>query len=120
MTGIHKRVGQVQKPDKDLLIDELHATDKILEEQWSAACTPALKKKVAEMGTWFVGGFCMGLRGEEMLQIELAGTASSLCHLDDKVNAHFKFIILGKTKGNLLSGAKFGIPCVPVMAGTNF
>jgi hypothetical protein len=49
----------------------------------------------------------------------LAGTANSLRHLTDAVDAHFKFSILGQTKGNQLSGAKFGVPCVPVTKGTN-
>jgi hypothetical protein len=34
------------------------------------------------MGAWFIGGFCTGLRGEEMLLIELAGTANSLIHVE--------------------------------------
>jgi hypothetical protein len=63
MTGIHKHVGQVRKPDKELLIDVLHAADKILEEQWLSAQSPAQKKRIAAMGSWFVGGFCTGLRG---------------------------------------------------------
>jgi hypothetical protein len=119
MTGIHKRVGQVRKPDKEMTIEVLHAADAILEEQWSGARTIGQKKRIAEMGTWFSGGFCTGLRGEEMLNIELAGTANSLTHLDDEVNPHFKFILLGRTKGNQLSGAKFGVPCVPITEGTN-
>jgi hypothetical protein len=36
------------------------------------------RKRIAEMGACFIGGFCMGLRGEEMLLIELAGMANSL------------------------------------------
>lgn len=119
MSGIHKRVGQVRKPDKEISIEVLHAADKILEEQWLGARTIGQKKRISEMGTLFVGGFCTGLRGEELLTIELAGTANSLVHLDDAVNAHFKFILLGRTKGNQLSGAKFGVPCVPVTAGTH-
>jgi hypothetical protein len=31
MTGIHKRVGQVRKPDKELMINATHAINKILE-----------------------------------------------------------------------------------------
>jgi hypothetical protein len=119
MNGIHKGVGQIQKPDKEMSIKVLHATDKILEDEWNTAWTPLQKKQIAEMGAWFVGGFCTGLRGEEMVNIELAGTANSVKHLDDEVNAHFKFIVLGRTKGNQLSGAKFGVPCVPVTAGTH-
>lgn len=119
MSGIHKRVGQVRKPDKEMTIEILHGADAILEEQWSGARTISKKKRIAEMGTWFSAGFCTGLRGEEMLNIELAGTANSIKHLGDLVNPHFKFVLLGRTKGNQLSGAKFGVPCVPITSGTN-
>jgi hypothetical protein len=119
MTGIHKRVGQVRKADKEMSIEVLHAVDQILEDQWASASSLSQKKRIAEMGVWFVGGFCTGLRGEEMVRIELAGTANNVRHLNDAVNAHFKFMILGRTKGNHLSGAKFGVPCVPVTTGTN-
>jgi hypothetical protein len=44
MAGIHKRVGQVRKQDKEIHIDVLHAADKILEEQWSGVRTNAQKK----------------------------------------------------------------------------
>ncbi len=119
MSGIHKRVGQVRKPDKEMTIEILHGADAILEEQWSGARTISKKKRIAEMGTWFSAGFCTGLRGEEMLNIELAGTANSIKHLGDLVNPHFKFVLLGRTKANQLSGAKFGVPCVPITSGTN-
>jgi hypothetical protein len=49
----------------------------------------------------------------------LAGTANNVKHLNDAVNAHFKFILLGRTKGNQLSGATFGVPCVLVTKGTH-
>jgi hypothetical protein len=119
MTWVHKRVRQVQKPDKEMSIEVLHVARKIVEEQWSHVKTTNQKKQIAEMGVWFVGGFCTGLWGEEMLNIELASTANNVKHLEDKVNLHFKFILLGKTKGNLLLGAKFRVPCVPVTKGTN-
>jgi hypothetical protein len=55
-----------------------------------------------------------------MVHIKLAGTAkNSVKHLDDEVQGHFKFILLGPTKGNQLLGAKFGVPCVHVTLGTN-
>ena len=119
MSGIHKRVGQIRKPDKEMSIEVLHAADHILEAEWSNSRTTSQRKRITERGVWFVGGFCTGLRGDEMMLIELAGTANSIKHLDALVNAHFKFILLGRTKGNQLSGAKFGVPCVPVMSGTN-
>jgi hypothetical protein len=119
MSGIHKRVDQIRKPDKEMSIKVLHAADDILENEWRTGRTPRQKKRIAEMGAWFVGGFCTGLRGKEMGLVELAGTANSVKHIDDDVNAHFKFMVLGHSKGNQLSGAKFGVPCVPVTSGTN-
>jgi hypothetical protein len=119
MSGIRKRAGQVRKPDKEMTIEILHGADSILEEQWSGALTVNKKKRIAEMGTWFSAGFCTVLRGEEMLNIELAGTANSIKHLGNSVNPHFKFVLMGRTKGNQLSGAKFGVPCVPITSGTN-
>jgi hypothetical protein len=119
MSGVHKRVGQVRKPDKELTIDVIHAVDKLLETEWQSARRSDEKKKISEMGAWFIGGFCTGLRGEEMLLIELAGTANSLVHMDDVKHAHFLFVVSGRTKANQLSGAKFGVPCAPVTEGTH-
>jgi hypothetical protein len=119
MTGIHKRVGQVQKPDRVLTIDIIHAVDRILENEWTNAKRADERKRIAEMGAWFIGGFCTGLRGEEMLLIELAETANSLVHLTDVKQAHFVFVISGRTKGDQTSGAKFGVPCIPVTLGTH-
>jgi hypothetical protein len=119
MTGIHKRVGQVRKPDKELTIDVIHAVDRILETEWQNARRSDEKKRIAEMGAWFIGGFCTGLRGEEMLLIELAGTANSLVHMEDAKNARFLFVVSGRTKANQLSSAKFGVPSAPVTEGTH-
>jgi hypothetical protein len=94
-------------------IDVIHAADQILEAEWNQATSVVHKKKVAEMGAWIIGGFCTGLRGEEMLLIELAGTANSLCNMNKAKNAHFLFVILGRTKGDQMSGAVFAIPCAP-------
>lgn len=101
------------------MIGVLHAADRILEEQWSGALTIVQKKRISKMGAWFLGGFCTGLRGKEMVRIELAGTANNVKHLNDAVHAHFKFLMLGRTKGNQLSGSKFGVPCIPITLGTN-
>jgi len=66
----------------------------------------AVRKKVAEIGTWFIGVFCSGMRGEEMILVELAGTANSLRFFTDPANlAHFCFVVAGRTKGNWLSGS---------------
>jgi hypothetical protein len=78
-----------------------------------------VKCRVAEMGVWFIAGFCTGLRGEENLLIEFAGTAKSLKFLGDLECPHFILVISGRTKGVQLAGAKFGIPCAATTEGTH-
>jgi hypothetical protein len=50
--------------------------------------------------------------------IELAGMANNLKHLRD-AEPYFVFMISGRTKGNRLAGAKFGVPCVSITEGTH-
>jgi hypothetical protein len=119
MTGVHKQVGQVRKPNKEFPIDVIHAVDRVLMAEWENARRPAKKKRIAEMGAWFIGGFCTGLRGEEMLNIELAGTANSLQHMTDAKNAHFVFVVTGRNKSNQKAGARFGVPCTPITEDTH-
>jgi hypothetical protein len=34
MSGVHKRVGQIKKPDKEFTINVTHVVDRILESDW--------------------------------------------------------------------------------------
>ena len=119
MEGLHKRVGENRKQDEPITIDVLCALEKIIEREWSESDRPETRLRAAEMGVWFLVGFCSGLRGEEMLLIELAGTARDLRHLSDPSLPHFVLAISGKTKGNQLNGAKFGVPVVGQTSRTN-
>jgi hypothetical protein len=120
MSGLHKHVGEVKTWDEAMTIDIVHAIQDILHSEWNRTSDLKIKHQIAEMGTWIIGGFCVGLRGEEMLLIEFPGTAKSLKHLlDPKLVPHFVFIVSGPTKGKQLSGPKFGIPCVSITEGTN-
>ncbi|KAG7373554.1 hypothetical protein IV203_034278 [Nitzschia inconspicua] len=119
MVGLHKRHGEIIKQDWPLPIEVLHAVGKLLESQWRRTSDKGERKRCEEMGVWFTAGFCAALRGEEMLQIELAGTANSLKFMKDEATPHFCLRILGRTKGNQLSGANFDLPCVATTAGTN-
>ena len=119
MEGIHKRVGEVKKQDEAITIEILHAINNLLEADWRKyRSNNVIRKKVAEMGTWYIVGFCTGMRGEEMVLIELAGTRNSLEDLTEK-NGSFKVVISGRTKGNQFSGSKFSFPCVNVTKGKN-
>jgi hypothetical protein len=85
MTGIHKRVGEIKRQDEPVTIDVLHKIDELLEMEWHRTEDPILRGKTAEMEAWIVGGFCTGLRGEEMLLIEYAGTAKSVDNCEGRV-----------------------------------
>jgi hypothetical protein len=73
------------------------------------------------MGTWLSGGVCRGLRGEEMLLIDLYGTAKSVAQFlkSDSPDPHFKFAIIGRTKGVQEDGHKIAIPWVKETSGTH-
>lgn len=112
MTGIHKRVGEVVRQDWPIPIEVVQYIDKALNRLWRDAVDDASRKKIAEMGVWFVVQFCTGLRGEEMLLVEFTGTADSLKFLEEESDPHFLLRIKGRTKGFLISGKGFEIPCV--------
>jgi hypothetical protein len=118
MSGLHKRVGEIKKRDKAISIDAVHAIEDVLHSEWRKMDDPKVKQRIAEMGVWIIGAFCVRLRGEEMLLIEFAGTSNSLKHMNDSL-PHFVLVISGRTKENQLSGSKFGIPCVSVTEGTH-
>jgi hypothetical protein len=116
MHGVHKRVGEVRKSDEIITIDVLHTIDKILEGEWKAARSPETKRRVCKLGAWMMGGFCTGLWGEEMLIIDMFGTATSIQRMmeDTAPDPHFKLVVIGQTKGVQQDEKAFGIPCVKV------
>ena len=119
MGGLHRRVGEVKRQDEPISIDVLLTIESILEQEWSQSDRPAIRLQTAEMGVWFIAGFCSGLRGEEMPLIELAGTSNSLQFLTDHDCLHLILVITGRTKGNQLGGAKFGVPIAATTTGSN-
>ena len=112
MTGLHKRVGEVVKSDWPVPIEVMKYVDRVLNKAWNLETDPDARKRIAEMGAWYIMGFCVGLRGEEMLLIELAGTAASLRFLNQEEDAHFIIRLKGRTKGSLIAGKGFEIPCI--------
>jgi len=112
MTGLHKRVGEVVKPDWPIPVEVVKHIDQTLNRLWKNETANEDKKRIAEMGAWFVGGFCVGLRGEEMLLIELKGTSDNLRFLSDTDNPHFVLRLKGRTKGCLIAGKGFELPCM--------
>jgi len=117
MEGLHKRTGEVRKPDRVLTISELHWVEKVLEDEWVLDGSLEHHKRVAEMGVWFIVGFCCGLRGEEHSLIELAGSRNSLVSMEEE-EPNFSVVLAGRVKGNQMEGMKVEIPCVAKTEGT--
>ena len=132
MEGIHRRVGETVKRDEPIGIELLKAIMTHLEEQWDRESALQLAKPrqerdltklrvIAMLGLWFCGGFCTGMRGEEMPLIELEGTFASLKNIHSPppgLPPHFELVVSGSTKDNRLAGAKFAIPCMAVTSGS--
>lgn len=82
-------------PDKILSIEEVHAIDRALKREWKHAKAKIDQKQISKIGTWINGGVCTGLRGEEMLLIDIFSTAKSAMKCMKKDDPHFKFVIIG-------------------------
>jgi hypothetical protein len=50
MSGVHKSVGQIRKPDRVLTINVIHLVDRILESEWEHVTRGDERKRTAEMG----------------------------------------------------------------------
>ena len=110
MTGLHRRVGEVKRQDEPLTIDVLHALEGLMEAEWQQPLPPETRRHLAEMGVWFIAGFCSGLRGEEMLLIEFAGTRHSLSFLQNEVCPHFLLSFRGGLRETNLGEPSLGSP----------
>lgn len=78
MVGYYKRVGQLLVQDLAISIEVVLAVQSYLEGQWVLARTDKEKRSVSEMGVLFVICFCLGLRGEEVLLIDIAGCRKNI------------------------------------------
>jgi hypothetical protein len=55
-----------------------------------------------------------------MVRIEHAGTADIMGKWMSKgIDFYFMVVVLGRSKGNQVSGSKFSVPCIGVTEGTN-
>jgi hypothetical protein len=120
MEGVHKRVGGIKRQDEAITIDVIKAIQLKLELEWHRRenQTQEKQRKLAELGAWFIVGFCCGLRGEEMMMLETAGTRNSFAHFRGS-KPYFKVILSGRTKGNQITGAKVSFPCVERTSGND-
>ena len=110
----------MRKLDEIITIDVLHPVDKVLEAEWKQSKTVSDKGRICKISAWMMEGFCTGLRGEEMLLVDMLRTATSVQRLmrDNATDPHFKLIVIGRTKGVQQEGKKFRILCVKITNAT--
>ena len=113
LTGLKRRTGETAKRDRPVTISLLLEVLAYLEDKWMHSTDQEDVLRVSGMGSWYFGGFCTALRGEEMTLIELAGTLASLIHLTDpqEETPYFALTIVGRTKMNRDQEAKVRITC---------
>jgi len=98
--GLHKRMGDVVRSDFAVTSDIINALLRSLNEEWEDAASWEARAKIAEMAFVLIAGYCCGLRGEEIVKIDLAGL---LKHLEvgkqDVAHPHVIVPLLGRIKG---------------------
>lgn len=119
MQGIKRRVGNVVRQDAPITIEVLMKVLSVLEFRWSHP-EDFDPEETATLAVWFAVGFCLALRGEEMLIVEYDGTAASIIDLGEGRHRwpYFVFHINGKTKANRNAGVHFELPCVGLTEGS--
>jgi hypothetical protein len=73
MRGVHKRMGEEVRSDYALSVQVLHQILSNLDRRWGEAVTPARRKEIVEIAFFLVLTFCLGLRGEEVVKLDIAG-----------------------------------------------
>ena len=116
--GMHRRVGEVVRPDEPITIDLLSKVLSALETDWvteKGLPSPRAKelRRLAITGAWYTVGFCASLRGEEMLLLEMSGTRNSSTNLSlngSDMSGHFVVSISSPVKNSRVTGGRISIP----------
>jgi hypothetical protein len=68
-----KRMGEEVRSDYALNVQVLHTILANLDVQWSETPSVARRKEIIEIAFFLVMTFCLGLRGEEVVKLDIAG-----------------------------------------------
>lgn len=120
MQGYHARVGERRKQDMAISIDQMVAIQSLIEERWREAerlGDAEQKRKVAEIGTFFLAGYCGSLRGFEVPKIVLSELKNQM-QLAPVRNqpAHIGLPLRGRFKARGNAKAKVLVMIVPETA----
>jgi hypothetical protein len=100
MRGVHKRMGEEVRSDFALSIRVLHKMLGHLDKEWNDARTMDARKAVVEIATFLVLTFCLGLRGEEVVKMDISGFLTYFeSGRDHAEHPHVMVTLLGRFKG---------------------
>jgi hypothetical protein len=98
--GLHKRMGDVVRSDFAVTAGIINALLNGLDEEWNDAPNWKMRLETVEMAFVLVSGYCCGLRGEEIMKIDLAGLLKYLeIGRQDAEHPHVIVPLLGRIKG---------------------
>ena len=84
MEGCHRRMGDKSQADLGFSIEVMMAYQEMLEDEWWASVGKDEKLEIAPIGAFVIVSFCLNLRGEELLMMELHG----LCEYFEELGRH--------------------------------
>jgi hypothetical protein len=100
MRGVHKRMGEEVRSDFALSIKVLQRILGRLDKQWGDARTIETRQLVVEIAMFLVSGFGLGLRGEEVVKMDIAGYLTYFeAGQDHATLLHVMILLLGRFKG---------------------
>jgi hypothetical protein len=73
MRGVHKRMGEEVRSDYALSVQVLHKILGNLNVRWAEATSIPRRKEIVEIALFLVFTFCLGLRGKEVVKMDIAG-----------------------------------------------
>ncbi len=115
MLGYHKRVGDVNRPDKAVSIELMIAMMRRFEERWNAAVgLREAEKDVIFLALFSLSAYVASLRREEVLLLDLAQTREKTnLGVNHPSNPHVVLSLSGRFK-NEIGTLKYHIPIVEV------
>jgi hypothetical protein len=98
--GMHKRMGEIVRPDRALSLDLMLAISRIMEDEWSQALSMEMRWSLAMEASFYLVGFCCALRGEEIPLTDLFGTRTHWDAGESHSTKHVVVALLGRFKGD--------------------
>jgi hypothetical protein len=100
MRGVHKRMGEEVRSDYALSVQVLHKMLGQLDREWRGARTIEIRKEIVEIAIFLVAAYGLGLRGEEVVKLDVAGFLTYFeAGRDHRTLPHVMVTLLGRFKG---------------------